>query len=164
MHTTTRATPVQPVFGRDSILSVRHIADWKCTQSQKQDMIAKNNIEENGSRKQCTCELNKLVLIEQDWSSECGTTAHRGPCPITKMNDNGAVQVQMDKILDTVNVRQLKPCNTQEMHSSQWEHPQRSTRRHEGSNSCHATTQTDPNHGGECTSPKRLALFACNGD
>ena len=101
-------------------------------------------------------ELNELVLIKQDWSSKYGTTAYRGPYPITKMNDNGAVQVQMDKILDTVNIRQLKPCNTQiacvnyvvQIRSTH-------THRHEGLNSCHATTQTDPNHGGECNSPNK---------
>ena len=111
MHTTTRAMPVQLVFGRDSILNVRHVADWKHMQSQKQDVIVKNNIEENKKCKEHAHELNKLVLVKQDWTSKCGTTAHGGPCPITKTNDNGAAQVQMDKILDAINIRQLKPCN-----------------------------------------------------
>ena len=75
-------------------------------------MIVKNNIKENIKRKEYIYELNELVLVKQDWSSKYGTTAYRGPYPITKINDNGTVQVQMDKILDTVNIRQLKPYNT----------------------------------------------------
>ena len=111
MHATVRATSVQLVFGRDSILNVKHVADWKYMQSQKQDMIVKNNIKENRKQKECAHELNKLVLIEQDWSSEHGTASHGGPHPITKINNNGAVQVQMDKIVDTINIHQLKPYN-----------------------------------------------------
>ena len=35
IHTTTRATPMQLVFGRDSILNVQHLADWRYIQYQK---------------------------------------------------------------------------------------------------------------------------------
>ena len=54
---------------------------------------------------------SELALVEQDWSSKHGTTSHDGPHPITEMNDDGAVQVQMNDACDTVNVRQLKPTN-----------------------------------------------------
>ena len=76
-------------------------------------MIVKNNIKEKKKRKEHAYKLNKLVLIKQDWSSKHGTTAHIGPYPITKINNNGTTQVQMDKILDTINIRQFKPCNAQ---------------------------------------------------
>ena len=54
IHMTTRATPMQLVFGRDSILNIKHVADWKYIQSRKQDMIVKNNIKENKKRKPYT--------------------------------------------------------------------------------------------------------------
>ena len=93
IHTTTRATPMQLVFGRDSILNVQHLADWKYIQTRKQNMIVKNNIRENAKCKQYKYDLNELVLLKRDWSSKYGTTSYDGPYPITKINDNGAVQL-----------------------------------------------------------------------
>ena len=46
VHTTLQATPMQLVFGRDAILPVRHVADWKYIHSRKQASINKNNLKE----------------------------------------------------------------------------------------------------------------------
>ena len=112
IHTTMRATPMQLVFGRDSILNVQHLADWKYIQSRKQKMIIKNNIRENAKRTEYVYDLNELVLLKRDWSSKYGTTSYDGPYPITKINDNGTVQLQMDNVYDTVNLRNIKPYQT----------------------------------------------------
>ena len=50
IHTTTRATPMQLVFGRDAILNVLHIANWKYIQSRKQTEINRNHLNENRKR------------------------------------------------------------------------------------------------------------------
>ena len=112
IHTTMRATPMQLVFGRDSILNVQHLADWKYIQSRKQKMIVKNNIRENAKRTEYVYDLNELVLLKRDWSAKYGTTSYDGPYPITKINDNGTVQLQMDNVYDTVNLRNIKPYQT----------------------------------------------------
>ena len=39
-------------------------------------------------------------------------TLYDGPYPITKINNNGTVQVQMDNVYDTINIQQLKPYKT----------------------------------------------------
>ena len=36
VHTTTRFTPTQLVFGRDAILNTRHEANWKIIKERKQ--------------------------------------------------------------------------------------------------------------------------------
>ena len=36
IHTNTRTTPMQLVFGRDAILNVNHLADWRYIKSCKQ--------------------------------------------------------------------------------------------------------------------------------
>lgn len=64
LHTTMQATPMQLVFGRDSILNVQHLADWKYIQSRKQKLIIKNNKRENAKRTEYAHDLNELVLLK----------------------------------------------------------------------------------------------------
>ena len=109
IHTTTRATPMQLVFGWDDILNVPHIANWKYIQSRKQTEINRNHPNENRKCKMFTNQLNKCILVKNDWTSKCGTTSYKGPCPIVKINDNGTAQLRMDNVLDTHNIRNAKP-------------------------------------------------------
>ena len=110
-HTTARATPMQLVFGRDGVPNVPHLADWKCIQSRKQTEINRNNAKENRKRKTHAHQLNECVLVKNDWTSKYGTTSYKGPCEIVKINDNGTVQIRMDNVLDTCNIRNMKPHN-----------------------------------------------------
>lgn len=112
IHTTTRATPMQLVFGHDAILNIQHIADWKYIQSRKQNEINQNNLNENRKRSNYTYQLNEYVLMKNEWSSKYGTTSYKGPYRIVKINDNGTVQIRMDNMLDTYNICSIKPYNT----------------------------------------------------
>ena len=47
VHTTSQYTPAQLVFGRDSILNVRHEANWKIIKERKQKLINKGNERKN---------------------------------------------------------------------------------------------------------------------
>ena len=47
VHTTSQYTPAQLVFGRDSVLNVRHKANWKLIKERKQKLINKGNEREN---------------------------------------------------------------------------------------------------------------------
>ena len=111
IHATTCATPMQLVFGWDAILNVPHMANWKCIQSQKQTEINGNHLNKKCERKECAHQSNKCVLIKNKWSSKCGTTSCKGSCLIVKINDNGTVEMRMDNVLDTHNVRSIKPCD-----------------------------------------------------
>ena len=79
IHTTTRATPMQLVFGRDSILNVQHLADWRYIQSRKQDLININNKRENSKRREHTYAINDPVLVKQAQTSKYGITQYMGP-------------------------------------------------------------------------------------
>jgi hypothetical protein len=47
IHTTTQATPMQLVFGRDAMMNIQFQADWKLIKQRKQEMINLNNKKEN---------------------------------------------------------------------------------------------------------------------
>jgi hypothetical protein len=42
-HATLQASPLQLVFGQDTILNIKHITDWEHIRQQKQDRINENN-------------------------------------------------------------------------------------------------------------------------
>ena len=59
---TTKSTPAQLVFGRDSILNIQHQANWWMIQKQKQNLINKNNMRENLKRK-----VYQYLLASKYW-------------------------------------------------------------------------------------------------
>ena len=86
VHTTVRATPMQLVFGRDAILPVRHIADWKYIHDRKQSSIDKNNIKENKLRKPYTYTVGQKVLLKNAQTTKFGTDTYGGPYIIATVN------------------------------------------------------------------------------
>jgi hypothetical protein len=53
--TTTQATPMQLVFGRDAIINTKFLADWNLIRQRKQHIIHQNNIRENEKQKLHRC-------------------------------------------------------------------------------------------------------------
>ena len=49
-HTTLQASPSQLVFGRVAILNTKFTADWELIKRRKQELIHKNNENENRKR------------------------------------------------------------------------------------------------------------------
>ena len=49
-HKMLQASPMQLVFGRDSILNIKHVADWEQIRQRKQLRINHNNKRENMRR------------------------------------------------------------------------------------------------------------------
>eukprot|EP00957_Ditylum_brightwellii_P103889 7914181-Ditylum_brightwellii.AAC.1 len=45
------ATPMQLVFGKDTILNIKHEANWKYIHERRNNLIKKNNEKENKKRK-----------------------------------------------------------------------------------------------------------------
>ena len=52
VHMTTQATPMQLVFGSDTIMNLTFDANWHLTKMRKQEAINKNNAKENSKRVQ----------------------------------------------------------------------------------------------------------------
>jgi len=110
VHTTVRATPMQLVFGRDSILPIRHVADWNYIKNRKQSSINKNNIKENKSRKPYDYIVGQKVLLKNAQSTKFGTDTYGGPYTITQVHsDNGTVEMIKGNVRDTFNIRNIVP-------------------------------------------------------
>ena len=115
VHTTLRATPSQLVFGRDAILNVSFQADWEYIKARKQKRILQNNKNENAKRLVHHYAVDDRVMIRQDPNRKHGSDQYAGPYTVSKVNDNGTVQLRRDAdqggaVSQTWNIRQLDPC------------------------------------------------------
>ena len=116
VHTTTRATPTQLVFGRDAILNVGFEADWQYIKDRKQHRILQNNAKENESRIVHEYQVGDRVMVRQKPNRKYGTDKQIGPYTVTRVNeDNGTLR--LTKVTDnggavtqTWNVRNVDPC------------------------------------------------------
>ena len=107
-HTTLQATPAQLVFGRDAILNTTFDANWHLIKHNKQKRINSNNQKENKSRIPHMYAPGDQVLYKnQHHKSKFGVNPWIGPYVIHKVYDNGAVQLQMGAITNTVNIRNI---------------------------------------------------------
>ena len=115
VHTTLNATPTQLVFGRDSFLPVSFEADWSYIANRKQRLIVQNNKRENAKRIPYDYSVGDSVRIVHDPHRKHGDDVTKGPFVITKVNDNGTVQLRMElpsgnAKYETWNIRQIRPC------------------------------------------------------
>ena len=111
-HTTLKATPMQLVFGRDAILNTKFEADWKVISQNKQEMINKNNQRENARRLPHQYKKGDKILHQADWHYKFGSDPYSGPFTIRKVNNNGTVVIKKDSVLETVNIRTIKPYHS----------------------------------------------------
>ena len=109
VHSTTRATPMQIVFGRDAIFNIRHIADWRYIEERKRKLIQRNNKRENNARIPHTYAVGDKILIKNAQSTKYGTNAYSGPYTITSVYDNGTVRVDEGPLTDIYNIRNITP-------------------------------------------------------
>lgn len=109
VHTTTKATPMQLVFGRDAIMNIQFRADWKLITDRKQKLIKQNNKRENAKRLLHTYNVGDEVLIKQDQNTKFGTNPYKGPHVVTEVRNNGTVRVREGIVEDTYNIRMLTP-------------------------------------------------------
>ena len=114
-HTTTRATPTQLVFGRDALLNIGFEANWQCVKDRKQKRIPQNNARENESRIVHQCNIGDRVMVRQKPNRKCGSDKQKGPCTVTRVNDNGTltltkVTTNGGAVTQTWNVRNIDPC------------------------------------------------------
>jgi hypothetical protein len=108
-HTTTQATPMQLVFGRDAMLNIKFEANWAYIRSRKQQLIDANNRKENAKRISHRYRVGDKVLYKVDSMSKYSENPYDGPYTIMRVNTNGTVRLRMGAVIDTVNIRLLKP-------------------------------------------------------
>jgi transposase InsO family protein len=115
VHTTTRATPSQLVFGRDALLNVSFVADWQYIKERKQKLILQNNKKENKTRRPHQYQVGDRVMIKEDPNRKHGADRYSGPFTLTQVNNNGTVKLSKvarrgGAVIETWNVRNIDPC------------------------------------------------------
>jgi NADH:ubiquinone oxidoreductase subunit len=114
VHTTTKATPTQLVFGRDAILNVGFEANWQYIKDRKQKLILHNNRRENAKRIPHTYAVGDRVMVKEDPSRKHGSPQYTGPQTVAQVNDNGTVKLSKAArggvVYQTWNIRNIYPC------------------------------------------------------
>ena len=113
VHTTTRATPTQLVFGRDALLNVSFLADWQYIKERKQNLILQNNKRENKTRIDHTYKVGDQVMIDADPSRKLEGARFVGPYTVSQVYDNGTAKLTKattrGAVSQTWNIRNLRP-------------------------------------------------------
>ena len=109
VHTTSQYTPAQLVFGRDSILNVKHEANWKIIKERKQKLINKGNERENKNRIAHKYKVGDKVLLKNAWKTKFNQDAYIGPYTITTVRNNGTIRARKGRVTDTYNLRNIIP-------------------------------------------------------
>ena len=108
-HTTTQATPMQLVFGRDAILNTVFEANWKYIRDRKQKIIRKNNQKENSKRIPHEYAIGDKVLLDLGDIKTKFDAKYEGPYTVVQVNNNGTVRIRKGAVTDTVNIRIVTP-------------------------------------------------------
>jgi hypothetical protein len=83
VHTTTRGTPTQLVFGRDALLNVSFQANWDYIKEPKQHCILQNNKKENVNRIPHTYNIGDQVMVKEDPHRKLSGARFSGPYMVT---------------------------------------------------------------------------------
>jgi len=115
VHTTTRATPTQLVFGRDALLNIGFEANWQYIKDRKQHRILQNNVKENAKRIIHQYSVGDRVMVRQNPNRKYGSDKQQGPYTVTRVNDNGTLTLTKatangGAVTQTWNVRNIDPC------------------------------------------------------
>ena len=68
--TTLQAYPMQLVFVRDTILNIKHVADWEQIRQRKQLRINQNNKRENMHRNNHQYKVGDKILVKRKENSK----------------------------------------------------------------------------------------------
>ena len=114
VHTTSRATPTQLVFGRDAMLNATFQADWEFIKERKQRLILQNNTRENAKRIPHDYKVGDIVVVKAGKTRKHGSNPYLGPQRITQVYDNGTVKLVKvanngGAVSQTWNIRQIEP-------------------------------------------------------
>ena len=107
-HTALQATPGQLAHGRDMTFNIKHVANWQAIKERKQKLINANNEHENKKHIQHTHKVNDKVLLTRHDANKYEKPCD-GPFCVVKVNTNGTLQIKRGKVLETINIRHLKP-------------------------------------------------------
>jgi len=105
VHTTSRATPTQLVFGRDAMLDASFQADWQFIKEHKQRLILQNNKSENAKHTPHTYNVGDVVVVKAGVKRKHDTHPHLGPMRITKYRTMALSSSQRSPITAELSLR-----------------------------------------------------------
>ena len=115
-YTILQTTPIQLIFGRDTILNIEFYTDWIYIKNRKQKIIKSNNARENTKRITHQYKIGNKVLYKIHSLSKFGVVQKKGLYNIVAVNNtNGKIKIQISKVIDTVNIRLLTPYKEQNL-------------------------------------------------
>ena len=91
------------------IYPVQYIAQWDIIRKRKQQLIDKSNTTENRKRVKYTYNVGDKILKTVDVLQRKLDSPTEGPFNITKVNNNGTVDIRKGIVVETVNIRRIKP-------------------------------------------------------
>ena len=94
IHMTTRESPGALAYNRDMFLPLPTLADWECIRLRKQQMIHRNNLNENKRRKEFDWQPGMEILIDRDIRDPKLQPYYNGPFTIQKIHTNGTVTIK----------------------------------------------------------------------
>jgi hypothetical protein len=95
VHTTTRAIPMQLVFGGSALLNISFEANWQYIKERKQRRIVQNNRKENSKLIPHEYKPGDEVMICLNPSSKHGKAQFESPNTVACVNDNDTVQLSV---------------------------------------------------------------------
>ena len=102
-----QTTPIQLVFGHDTIINLTFDENWQLIRQRKQAAIHKNNQAENNKRLHHKYKVNDTVLVKNHQSTEFSQDAYNGPWKILEVQNNGTVKIEKGAITDIYNMRNI---------------------------------------------------------
>ena len=99
------------MFGRDVILPISIRANWPRSKEKRQLEILRNNARENAGRVPHSYKIGEKVLLRKEGILRKLASPRDGPFEITRVYDNGTVQINRGAVSERVNIRRLMPYN-----------------------------------------------------
>ena len=113
-HLTLDATPAELVFGRNMLLPIQFKADWEAIRARRQRLMVENNQRENAKRLAHDYKVGDMVSKTRPGILRKLRRKRDGPFLVTKVNDNGTLEIRQGAITECVNIRRLTPYHEEE--------------------------------------------------
>ena len=107
-QTTLQASPMKLVFGQNTILNIKHVADWEHILQRKKLRINHYNKRKNMRRNNHQYKVGDKILVKRKKNSK-HELEFMGPFPITQLNENVTFHFQKGIINDATNIRRIRP-------------------------------------------------------
>jgi hypothetical protein len=109
-HTVLKASPGVAMFGRDMLLDIPFIADWKKIGEHRQKLTDLNTACENKGRIDYDYKVGQKVLVRnKSIPRKAESRWQKDPWTITTVHTNGTIAIQCRNKEEQLNIRRAKP-------------------------------------------------------